>query len=107
MSERLRCAAASRCTNYVALAGTNGETRRCGRRVWGLPSENTACGNVTCCEDCALIHARECEVRVRFVQRSVIAHVVKRTEYVHQDIEYILRSDVDTFDQTLTNQTLI
>ena len=46
-----------------------------------------------CSEDCALIHAQECEVRVKLVQRSVPAHVVKRTEYVDQYIEYILRSE--------------
>ena len=61
-----------------------------------LPAENTACGNVTCCEDCALIHFRECKARMRVVQRSVIAHVVKRTEYVHQYMEYIQRSDFNT-----------
>jgi hypothetical protein len=26
---------------------------------------------VTCCEGCALVHARECEVRVKVVQRGV------------------------------------
>ena len=59
----------------------------------GAQFERTACGKVTCCEDCALIHARECEVGVKLVQRGVIAHVVKRTEYVDQDIEHILRSE--------------
>ena len=39
------------------------------------------------------MHAQECEVRVKVVQRSVPAHVVKRREYVNQYIEYNLRSD--------------
>ena len=70
-----------------------GKRRRCGRRVSGVQLENSACGNVTCSEHCALIHAQDCEVRVKFVKRSVPAHVVKRREYVDQYIEYILRSD--------------
>jgi hypothetical protein len=71
MSVRSRCAAAWRCTTYEVLAGRNGKRRRCGNRVWGVPFEESACGNVTCCEDYALMHARECEVKVQVVQRSV------------------------------------
>ena len=43
-----RCAAASRCTNYEALAGRNAKRRRGGRRVSGLQFERSACGQVTC-----------------------------------------------------------
>ena len=67
--------------------------------VSGVQFENSACRNVTCSEDCELIHAQEGELRVKLVQRSVPAHVVKRLavnfgrEYVDQYIEYILRSE--------------
>ena len=59
----------------------------------GLHFENSAFGKVTCSEHCALIHAQECEVRVKLVQQSVPAHVVKRTVDVDQYIEYSLRSE--------------
>ena len=93
MSVRPRCAAAARCTTGEEVAGRNGKRRRCGRRVSGAQFERSACGNVTCCENSALIHAREGEVRVEVVQRGVIAYAVKRTEYVDQDIEHILHSE--------------
>ncbi len=75
MSERSRCAAASRCTNYEVLAGRNGKRRRCGRRVSGVQFEKSACGNVTCSEDCALIHAQECEVTFKLC-RNVCPHML-------------------------------
>ena len=40
-------------TNY--LVKKYGKRRRGGRRVSGVHLENSACGNVTCSEDCALI----------------------------------------------------
>ena len=75
MSVRPCCVVPTMCTNSEEVAGRNGKRRRCGRRVRGVLFENTACGNVTYCEECALIHARECEVRLRIVQR-IVAYVL-------------------------------
>ncbi len=69
MSERSPCAAASRCTNFEVLAGRNGKRRVGGRRVSGVQFENSACGNVTCSEDCALIHGQECEPRLNLCSK--------------------------------------
>ena len=66
-----RCAAALRCRDFESVPGRHGKRSRCGKRMRGASYEVTACGNVVCCEDCALVHAEECEVRVRTVQCSL------------------------------------
>ena len=44
----------------------------------GARYEVTACGNVVCYEDCEVVHAEECEVRVAIVQCSVPSYRVKQ-----------------------------
>ena len=92
-SRQKRCVAASRCTNFESVPGRHGKRRRGGKRMRGARYEVTACGNVVCCEDCEVVHAEECEVRVANVQCSTFTLVINVVDaswsHCNHDSDYL------------------
>ena len=65
MTERPRCCAGSKCSEYEDAAGKNGKRKRRGGRLRAGLAHPTVCGQAVCCEGCLITHCASCQVNSR------------------------------------------